>query len=59
MNTAHSDAYPVGGFESIKSLVEREKERRLLELAGSGANYDLNHPGRKEWEALRAELFPR
>ena len=31
-------------------------EKRFVELGRAGANADVNHPGRKEWEALRERL---
>ena len=43
-------------IEELRKLAWAAREARFIELGRSGANHDLKHPHRAEWERLRALL---
>lgn len=44
-------------LSALRQTAEEARLARLVELAARGANHDVKHPDRKEWEMLRDLLF--
>ena len=51
-----TDKFTIEEITAFKHAAAAARERRFIELGQRGANADVKHPDRAEWERLRAVI---